>query len=164
MQLHYGTLCLLWLISYIINFPPQTYFRMSPYFYVFLKQITGHFSWSQCLKTELRSMSWWPRRCLIRECKCLTRFLHVTVCAHSQNSVHSLDSLIRWQRQISQRADVMKAKLHSDILLPQNEWVNLYLTSAWFSSMYRTPCSPWFHYKPSYYICIALGGSTESLL
>lgn len=36
----------------------------------FHKQTTGPSLCSPCRITELRSMNWWPRQCLNRECKC----------------------------------------------------------------------------------------------
>lgn len=54
--------------SYLSNPLPMYIWRMNPYWFPLLPQITDHFLWSPCPKTELRSMSWWPKRCPSREC------------------------------------------------------------------------------------------------
>lgn len=98
-------------------------------FLYFPKQITDHFLWSPCPKMELRSMSWWPKQCPSRKCKLwpLLSFwgFWKPWLSFIEMSFFSV-FYIRWQEQIAQRAEVMNAKPHSVIPLPQHEWVPHY--------------------------------------
>lgn len=110
----------------------------------FHKQTTGPSLCSPCRTAELRSMNWWLKQCLNRECKCWdchlstsgffsiffpsTFHFRTSSCLHLSfpNSTSYFHSFVysfslRWQRHIIQRAEAMKSRPHNVIPLPQSE-------------------------------------------
>lgn len=145
------------------NFFRHIFKRMSPIllFRVVSKQTTGHSLWSLCLKTEPRSMSWWPRRCLTRECKCLTCFLHLAVCLLSFTDLSSF-SWFSHQVAATDQSEGRCYEGQSTSERVSESPLNLYLIFLYVPDPLQPNDSI---IKPhSIYICIALGRLTKILL